>query len=59
MDVTKTREAMGLSRANLATMIGVHRATIYRIESGDMDLTERTRKAIELLAKAKRVKVVL
>ena len=58
MNIAATREAMGLSKNDLAEALGVHLATIYRLEAGQIVLSKRTQLAIEALAKAKRVKVV-
>lgn len=58
MNVAATREAMGLSKAELAEALGVNLATIYRLEAGTSRVTKRTALAIEALAKSKRVKVV-
>lgn len=58
MNITATREAMGLRKDELANALGVNLSTVYRLEAGDIKLSKRTAMAIEALAKAKRVQVV-
>lgn len=41
------REGAGLSQAELAERIGIHRETLVRIEAGQM--TEQVRRIVELL----------
>lgn len=55
MNVTATREAMGLSKTQLAEALGVNLSTIYRLEAGQIPLVKRTELALEALAKARRV----
>ena len=58
MDVKATREAMGLSKTQLAEALGVNLSTVYRLEAGQIALVRRTELAIEALAKSRRVKPV-
>lgn len=58
MDIKATREAMGLSATQMAERLGVAPSTIYRLEAGDIALTNRMKAHIETLAKSMRVKVV-
>lgn len=58
MDVEATREAMGLTKTQLAEALGVNLSTVYRLEAGQIALVRRTELAIEALAKARRVKPV-
>lgn len=58
MDIAATREAMGLTKQQLADALGVHLVTVYRLEAGELPISKRTAMAVEMLAKSKRVKVV-
>ena len=59
MDIAATREALGLTKAQLAEAMGVNLATVYRWESGEIAASKRTIIAIETLAKSKRVKPIM
>lgn len=58
MNITATREALGLTKSELADALGVDLSTIYRLENGTSRVTKRTAMAIEALAKSRRVKVI-
>ena len=59
MDITRTREAMGLNKTELAARLGVHKSTITRIEAGSVKCDKRTYIAIADLARRMRVAVVM
>jgi transcriptional regulator with XRE-family HTH domain len=56
MDITATREAMGLTRTQLAEKLGVAPSTIYRLESGEISLTQRMEASIKMLCENMGVK---
>ena len=56
MDITATREAMGLTRTQLAEKLGVAPSTIYRLESGEITLTQRMEASIKMLCENMGVK---
>jgi transcriptional regulator with XRE-family HTH domain len=49
MDVKETRKALGLTQTELAERLGVTQATISRFETGEMELDNRTKLALEAL----------
>jgi len=58
MDITKTREAMGLNKSELAAKLGVSPSAVTRWEDGSIGVNHRTMIAIEALAKTMKIKVV-
>lgn len=55
MDIKSIRKGLGLTQAELASLLGVDHSTVSRIESGDIPLTLRTQLAMEaLVTRAKR-----
>ena len=58
MDIRATREAMGLTKQEMADALGVHLVTIYRLEDGTIPIGKRTALAVEALAKSKRVQII-
>ena len=49
MDIEATRKTMGLSQAELALALGVTQSTVSRFETGEVDMSERTKLALEAL----------
>lgn len=49
MDLKATRQALRLTQSELAEKLGVTQATVSRFETGDLQVDERTKLAIEAL----------
>ena len=50
METVQTiRSKLGLTQAELADQLGLHQATISRLETGGLELDKRTRMALDVL----------
>lgn len=57
IDVRTVRQTLDLNQTELANLLGLHQSTISRLESGSLEIDNRTRLALEALMsrpKAKR-----
>lgn len=52
-DIKTIREALEVSQAELAAMLGVHQTTVARFENGDLPTNKRTLLAAQALLAAK------
>ncbi len=47
--IKQTRRALGVTQAELATLLGLNQSTISRLESGALEVDARTALALEAL----------
>lgn len=49
-DIREIRKSLRMTQAELADKLGVHQATVSRLETGELPLDKRTMLAVQALA---------